>query len=730
MILQDYPGHPMAIGLAVITAFLLVLAYRTSAVRNLRAWRWVLWGLQYAAVLIILIILWNPSRPLRVDTTIKNSVLVFFDTSESMSVADQEGKNRLDAAVEIFNRTFKPGYPDRPEYRIYGFDGNCYNTGGTGALRKWGKRTDLYKVLSLLNKYDLPRLPAKESAEDECDGSEKVTGAVVFTDGQAEDKALSSYLYSPAGQLKVTWIGMGRPDVRGDAAITSIQVPPRVLIDSNFPVEVRVSLRQMRDQPAKLELYVDDHLVQVREFSPKSEEEILPVKFEVAASTLGRRCITAKITGPQHEVNPANNIRRAVVEVMEPAKLKVLFYSQVANFDIGKIREVLERDKKVQLCFGLDAVIPPTLSRVSREMCGHFRLPEKKDQFYAYDIIILGPCALDKLTAEQVQGLYSFVADRGGGLIFLPGRGVFDLTMPQDEKIKTLLPVEFDAETRSLVSPEAEVHLTLEGLEYNILGQADRETVPELAVPYYADLKKKPAATVLIDAGREPVACAHRVGRGRVAMVNMYGLFRWYQEDRQGGMLQRFMAGLTAYVGRVTNLEAGVDLFARRSLREVHKVIFEADVFDRQFIPVADATVLMTLDESRNPVRMAPIDKGRYMMEIDTGSKEAILVRVEAELNRKFLGRKVLAVNLPLPKTEMDGVELDEPFLKGIAEKTRGTYMKAEQVTETTARIFDPTAKVTRFSHLSSIWSRWTLFTALCFLLCATWLIRRALGLV
>jgi hypothetical protein len=730
MILLDYPGHLIAIGLAVITAFLLVLAYRTPAAKNIRTWRWVLWGLQYSTVIMVLIILWNPARPRRIDTTIKNSVLVFFDTSESMSVADQSGKTRLDAAVEIFDRAFQPGDPERPEFRIYGFDGNCYNAGAVGALRKWGNQTDLHKVLALVNKYDLPPLSARDSAEDEFSRSEKVTGAVVFTDGQAGDKNLNSYLYSPGGQMKVTWIGMGRPDFHPDAAITSIQVQPRVLIDSTFPVEVQVSLRRMQEQPANLELYIDDHLVGVKELSAKSEKENLSVKYEVGAATLGRRCITAKITGPQNEVNQANNIRRAVIEVMEPGKLKILFYSQVANFDIGKIREVLERDKKVQLCFGLDAVIPPTLSRISREMCGHFRLPEQKNQFYAYDIIILGPCALDKLTAVQVQGLYSFVADRGGGLIFLPGRGEFDLTVPQDEKIKTLLPVEFNGEARSSVSPEGEVHLTLEGLECSILGQESRETVPELAAPYYADLKKKPAATVLIDTGQETLACVHRVGRGRVGLINMYGLFRWYQEDHQGGLLQRFMAGMTAYVGRVTTLEAGVDVFVKRSLREPSKMIFEAHVFDHQFTPVSDATVLLTLDGENRPVRMDPTDKGKYVTEIDTGTKEAILVQVEAELNRKFLGQKAMAFNLPLPKTEMDGVELDEPFLKVMAEKTRGTYLKADQVTEKTTRIFDPRTKVAQFSHLASVWTRWTLFISLCFLVCANWLIRRALGLV
>ena len=51
--------------------------------------------LQYAVIVILLLILWNPSRPKVSQALSRNSVLAFFDTSESMSVVED---GRVDRA--------------------------------------------------------------------------------------------------------------------------------------------------------------------------------------------------------------------------------------------------------------------------------------------------------------------------------------------------------------------------------------------------------------------------------------------------------------------------------------------------------------------------------------------------------------------------------------------------------------------------------------------------------
>ena len=62
MIFIDYPGHPVAVLLLTILGALIFLAFRSWKLQNVKSktYRWVLALLQYIAVVILLLILWNP----------------------------------------------------------------------------------------------------------------------------------------------------------------------------------------------------------------------------------------------------------------------------------------------------------------------------------------------------------------------------------------------------------------------------------------------------------------------------------------------------------------------------------------------------------------------------------------------------------------------------------------------------------------------------------------------
>jgi hypothetical protein len=719
MIFVDYPGHLIAIGLPGLWALLMLMAYRGVKQEKGKGWRLLMGSLQYLAIVILLVILWNPSHIEKQDTTVRNTVLVFFDTSESMSIADCGGKNRLDKATDIFKSNFLTDKPSLPEYRIYGFDKSAYYAGSLESLNRWGSETRMHKVLNCIDQ----SVPA-----DEFSDRGKVTGAIVLTDGQAEEKEITGYPGISNPDMKLIWIGVGVTESRSDVAVTQITAPPRPAIRTAFPVNVHLSGKRLNGQNIKVELYQDEHLIDVNELPGGSITQDTQVDFLIGADKLGIHCLTARVSGVKNEFNPGNNVRHTMMEVVEPDKLKVLFYSQVANFDIGKIRQSLERDKKVQLSFGLDALVARSTPRNTKGFAGQIRLPKSRDQFLAYDVIILGPCALDQLEPEQIDGLYAFVVDRGGGLILLPGRGVFDLAACENTRIKTLFPVEFSRNSSPATGQDNPLNLTIEGLESKILIENDLTTFQIQSTPFYHQLSPKPAARTLIDCGSTPLVCTHRVGRGFVAFINTYGLFEWYREDLQGGLLQRLMSGLASYTGRVNHLDAGIKLCAKRSPANPHKVIFEALVYDLQFSPVTDATVLLTLDDQT--IRMNPADGNRYRAEVDNHSKTNFPACVEAELNKTFLGETKQVINLPPYRSEMDQVELDKPFLEMLAQKTSGKYLDADNVTRNTVKEFNATSQVGKFSHTTSVWPRWPLLILLCVLLSLNWFIKRRLGLV
>jgi len=772
MIFANYPGHLIAALLLVLSAGLTLFTFHTGELRKakLQAYRLPLILLQYISITIMLFILWDPSRPEETETLAKNSILVLFDTSESMSVVEDGQTNRLDKALNLFERKFRPFDSGSPDYKIFGFDHQTYHSGSSDFLRRWGAHSNLHSILTTLSQYDV----TEEAGPSDRDAGEtparhkggtpsprlarhkggtlsprparlhNVIGAVVFTDGQADDKDINTYLPLRNNDFQIILVGVGSRSRQPDIAIESVDAPSRMVIDSMCKVKIVVTAREVKNQPVTIELLKDDYVIDTREipagaFTHNDEGGSLKaegfgaglalVEFDIGADTLGSHTLSARAKAVEQEVNLANNVRTAMLEVVEETRLKVLFYSQVVSFDIGKVRQALARDDKIDLDLGLDAIRTPILAKRVSETCGYARLPDDRKGFNKYDVIILGPCDLDALTNAQIDSLYSFVVDRGGGLILLPGRGEYGCGGWNNRKMKTLIPMILDSDESSALSADpGEIELTLEAIDGRVLRREMLEGFREPALPYYQVINPKPASNTFAAVKETPIIGVHRVGRGRVCLLNMSRLSLLYREDLQGGLLYEVMAGLTAHLGRITHREAGIELFAARVADKADKVKFEAYVCDQSFEPVAGANVLLNFAD--DVLSMAEIERGHYAVEVENVRDQAIIATAQAEVSGTFLGERTIAVNLPPAQTEMSNIELDEQFLQSLAKKLDGKYVYADEIDEDVSRMFEARTRVGSSRRMMSIWPVWPLLLVLCVLLSASWFLRRAIGLV
>ncbi len=738
MIFVDYPGHLIAGLLLAVFAALVFFVFRLGELQNakLRSHKLSLILLQYASIVILLLILWNPSRARIGEMQSTNSVLAIFDTSESMSVVEDGQSTRLDKALGSFEENFRPRDEGSAGYRILGFDAQSYHGGSADFLRRWGPQTDMHSVFATLGKYDL----TKESPNAEQSvGQSKVVGAVIFTDGQADDKNINTYLTLRDKDFQTVIIGVGSRDKQADIAVTSLNAPPQMTVDTACAISVAVAAVNLHDKLVTIELTKDDYVIESKEIAAErfaasgspaaSSSKDVEVEFTVGADRLGSYAFSARAIAVENEVNQANNVRSTMIEVVEETKLRVLFYSQVANFNIGKVRQVLARDEKIELDMSLDVIRTASLSEKAQSMSDYVKLPNNRRGFYEYDIIILGPCDLKALTNAQVDSLYSFVVDRGGGLILLPGKADLGPTAWINRKAKALVPVVFDLDEPTIwPSTPGDIELTLEGLDSKVVSPETLKDHDEQALPYYRISNTKPASTTLVSIKDTPVVSIHRVGRGRVCLLNASKLFMWYREDLEGGLLYKIMAGLTAHLGKITSREAGVELFAERSAEHPDTVAFEAYVCDNSFEPVSGANVLLSLGEK--VMSMHHTGQGHYVGEVENVKNQAILATAQAEANGVFLGETTIAANLPPSQSEMTNVELDEKFLRALAKKVNGRYLHIDDIDENVRQMFEARAVASSSRRMTSIWPNWLLLAILCTLLTLGWFLRRSIGLV
>ncbi len=749
MIFVDYPGHLAAALLLGAFAGLVFLAFRLGELQNekLRRYRMPLLLLQYASILILLLILWNPSQTRMSETLSSNSVLTIFDTSESMSVVEDGQSTRLDKALDIFEEKFRPTDDDGTGYKIFGFDSESYHSGSSDFLRRWGSQTELHGVFSTLGKYDITdaaspteatRRPGAGTPDYSAASKSRATGAIIFTDGQADDKNIDAYVALVDKGFQTVLVGVGSRDRQADIAVTAIDAPARMAIDTACRISVTVAARDLSNEPVTVELLKDDYVIESREIPAGAFAETpgagdpsgksTTLEFAVGADRLGSHAYSARAASAEPEINRANNVRSTMIEVVEETRLKVLFYSQVANFNVGKVRQALARDSKIQLDLSLDIIRKSELAEKASNMCGYVKLPNDRRGFYEYDVIVLGPCDMAALTNAQIDGLYRFVVDRGGGLILLPGKVELGPATWTSRKARALVPVVFDIDEPTIwpSSPD-KIELTLEGIDTNIIGTAALEDYDEPTLPYYRIPFSKPASTTLASINDTPVVSIHRVGRGRVCLLNAAKLYRWYREDLQGGLLSRTMAGLTAYMGRITNREAGIELFAERPAGQADRVKFQAYVCDDSFKPVAGANVLLSVADQ--VLSMNHTGRGYYVAELK-GTAPATVATAQAEVDGVFLGERTIAVNLPTTRTEMTDTNLDEEFLQALAKKINAEYVHIDDVDERIAQMFEARAGVISSRRMTSIWPNWLVLAVLCTLVCLGWFLRRSIGLV
>jgi hypothetical protein len=734
MIFAQYPGHFAAIAVLIITAGILLLAFRSGELKKekFKLLRVLLLGLKFAVIVILILILWNPSRSEIVETFSRNNVLVLFDTSQSMSVVENSGKTRLDTALKIFDEEFGSVDTERPEFSILGFDNNVYHSGSTQLLRRWGNHTNMRGVLTTIGRQD-----NTWTAQDNVTSNiSRTKGAVIFTDGQADDQRVETYQPLLKSDFPVIIVGVGSRENVSDVEIKKINAPIRALIDSIYEIEVVAAAHNLNEESVTIELLKDDIVIDsakvpAAEFAKKddSENHDVTVKFNAGANTLGSHNIAARIKVIANESNQANNIQSTFVDVVDNDKLKVLFYTQAAEFNAGKLRQALSLDPRIDLDFCMDAIrFAGQASQVIKQL-NYARFPKSQEEFNKYDIIILESFYIDALASSQIDALYNFVVQRGGGLIILPGRYEYNPAGWKNPKAKLLLPIIFDTNEPRLWPPERQqIDLTTEG-SYTI--DLAPSQIPEygfIVSPFYNIEKVKPASSVLASSGDKPLIILHRVGRGKVCMLNISRLFAWYREDKKGGWLYSLMSDLTSYLGQTRGSSSGIELFAERKNTADNKLRFTAYVRDNNFSPVEQANVLLTFNDQ--VFAMEPSGSGYYVAEIDDVQTDRIVACAQAEIGGVFLGEKPIALNLPYRKTEMSDTKFNEQFLETLAKQLNAEYVYADDVDSDIINRFDARTQAGHTRQITSIWPNWMLWGLLCLILSLEWFVRRAKGLV
>ncbi len=703
--------------------------------------------LRAAALVVLMLIVLDPTLTLTSRAPEKPTVAVLVDTSRSMGFEDRgspddgdEGAERVRPRIQ---RAFEilwgpPGgivesLEKRAHVRLYQFAENLAPleerrsdaaVPGTaaGVAAGAGDQTNMGNALNRSMEWGQDARP---------------DALVLISDGLSNVGRDPVLVASHLG-IPVFTVGVGDPRPPTDVALTRCMTNEVAYVDSR--VEVRVDFTvtglDLTSVPVVLregEALLDSVLVPV---GGEGETQRVSLFFTPTVEGVHRYRVEIPVLEGEQVVE--NNHRLLVVSVLK-SKMKVYYVDAYPSWDYTFIRRELERDANVELTArtvrGSEPVLPPA------------------GELSAYDVFILGNLSKRSFPGGEAARLVRAVTDEGKGLVIVGGRSGLDF---RGTEIENILPVEpGTGHGRHYVGTFQPV-LTAEGALHMVTrldSDSERNRKVWMDIPPLVAMnvlgKPKPGAERLLihpaltlDGEPLSVVAVQRVGAGKCVLVSAYTLWRWEFLTAgfggEGNPFGSFWGNVIRWLVTREDLERVRVATDRHVYRSGDVVVLRAQVYDDLFQPVDGATVVATL-RGTDPVRDAgemeeivldpvSVGEGHYEGRLKFLAPGNYRVSARASKNGIDMGEDTTELTVDTYSLEYERTAMAENLLKQVARASGGRYVNASAAGDLAGGLSLERRWVERVREIS-LSNQALFFVLFAGLLFAEWFLRKRSGL-
>lgn len=702
--------------------------------QNLRGTRWIaLAALQALSLWVLLVMLWRPALRVTALKAQQNIVAVVVDDSRSMQLKDAEGEARIAAVKAQLNGGLLDKLRGRFQVRLY---------------RAGASLERIQNLESVNGGQPVTRLgEAMRQMMDES-SSLPIGAVVVFTDGSDNAGGMDADTLSEIRRRRIPihTVGYGAEKLGKDIEIVDVDVPQRALSDSRISAAVTIKNSGLEGQKAKLTIEADGKIVASRDVTLAADGAPQTETMMFAAGLAGARNVKARVAKVDGEQNPDNNQVTRLVNV-ESSKPRILYVEGEPKWDFKFIRRALDGDRNLQLT----TMLRTTQNKIYRQGVENGKeleegFPEKEEELFKFSGLIVGGVESSWFTPKQQQMIKDFADRRGGGVLFLGGRGGLSDGGYQTTLLNEILPVTLSDRKNTFHREPATVELTNAGRD-NLIARLEEDPAKNFErwkkLPYLANYQEsgpaKPGATVLIDAlptsrGRHPLLVTQRYGRGRTALFATAGTWRWQMlQDVKDQSHEVFWQQMLRWL--VTETPAQISASPSQPvLLDDGRIDLRADVRDKAYQPLPSATVearVLGPGGSAAMLPLAPDSKqpGIFTAKWNASQKGSYVVEVLAKNDKEELGRDVFTFLREDGVAENFHAEQNRVLLEGLSRQTNGNYYTPETVKNLSDDISYSEAGVTT-RESKELWNMPALFLLFALSKGGEWILRRRWGAV
>lgn len=576
-------------------------------------------------------------------------------------------------------------------------------------------------------------------------------------------------------------IGLGRDAPPRDIEIADVLVDDAVFVNDLVSFQVQVKASGLEGQAVDVTLQRVDstastaHTVAKEAIALPPSGQTLTVQLVDRPTAPGDISYTIEIAPRDDEINKDNNRQRRVVAVRD-AKIRVLIVFGAPTYEFRFLKALLERDPTVQLATFLQDADP---DYAEQDKSALRALPVGREELFEYDVLLIGDVDPRLLSRGLWPNLRAFVAEKGGGVVFIAGPRYLPWSYRENADVKMLLPIDVDTlplaadnKLLAVVTRGFVVTPTPRGLRAPPLQlgdtPAETEQIWQRLPPLYwlAEVGSlKPAAQVLAvgpssqaigltlartgaastisqapdsdprprDA-QSPIICFQYFGAGRVLFHAIDSTWRW-RVGLGDVYFGRYWVQTIRYLarGKLTS-GRGVELATdRREFRRGELVQLRARFRDARLAPAGASSVTALVESVGQARRRATLHRNTST----AGVFEGVLTHLVEGEYQVLLTEPQLSGEPPTarftvvsPAGELTRTEMDRAALAAAADSTYGKFYTLAD----SGRVIEelPAGRRVPLENLPTIplWNRWWLLSLFVACLCAEWILRKRKGML
>ena len=700
---------------------------------NLKGLRWIAVAAIQAFVLcLLLVMLWRPALRVTALKPQQNVIAVVVDDSRSM-LLKQDAGTRVDAAKQLLNSGLLDKLKSRFQVRVYRAGANLERIQNLEAVTGSQNTTHLGGAMKQM---------MEESA------SLPIGAVVLLTDGSDNAGGLEADTLGEIRRRRIPihTVGFGAEQLTKDLEVMELEVPLRALSDSRIGAAISFRHYGYKGQKAKLMLMADDKIVSSREVTLGEDGSPQTETLLFNAGLAGARRVKASIVKLNEEENANNNAQTRLINV-ESLKPRILYIEGEPKWEFKFIRRALEGDRNLQLT----TMLRTTQNKIYRQGIEDPKeleqgFPDKEEDLFKFSGLIIGGVEASWFTPQQQTMIKNFADRRGGGVMFLAGRGALNDGGYAASSMAEIIPILLTDRKGTFHRDPATAELTdagRESLVVRIEEDAQKNVERWKKLPFMANYQEtgpaKPGATVLIDAlptskGRFPLLVTQRYGRGRSSVFGSSGTWRWQMsQDVKDMSHELFWQQLSRWLVNETPAQISA-LPSKQVLLDDGSVEFRADVRDKSYNPVPASTVEARIMGPAGIAAMLPMtpdssQPGIFTAKWDAPKPGSYVVEVLAKNGKEEMGRDVFTMIRQDGVAESFHAEQNRQLLEGLSRQTGGNYYTPDTAKALPDDIAYSEAGVTT-RETKDLWNMPAIFIALLGAKAAEWMIRRRWGAV